>query len=86
MQYRATTAVQFTRMNKEMFNPFNLLMTALGYGKSIWTKVNLLSSTEAIPLITLTIILEEHIQTLCSLCELDKSSHEVDNSLLSTLS
>jgi len=63
------------------FNPFNLLMTALGYGESIWTKVNLLSSTEAIPLITLTIILEEHIQTLCSLCELDKSSHEIDNRL-----
>jgi hypothetical protein len=52
------------------FNPLNSLMTTLGYGKSIWTKVNKIPVSEALPLIDLTFLLEEHIQTLIELCNL----------------
>jgi len=45
-------------------------MTTLGYGKSIWTKVNKIPVSEALPLIDLTFLLEEHIQTLIELCDL----------------
>ena len=55
------------------FSPIESLMTVLGYGKTIWTKVNNLPLLEALPLIDLTFLLEEHIQNLYELCKFETS-------------
>jgi hypothetical protein len=61
-------------------------MIALGYGSSIWSKVNSLPLTEALPLADLTILLGEHIQTLIALCKLNVTSKEADDCIISDLS
>jgi hypothetical protein len=68
------------------FNPLKLLMTALGYGKSIWAKVNDLPLSDALPIVDLIFLLEEHIQNLITLCKLDyTSSNASDDSIISDL-
>jgi hypothetical protein len=64
-----------------IFSPIESLMTALGYGKTIWTKVNNLPLLDALPLIDLTFLLEEHIQNLYELCKFD-SKFPTDDSIL----
>ena len=72
--------------NNSPFNLLNLLMTALGCGKTIWTKVDDLPLSEALPLVDLTFLLDEHIKNLTALCALDYTSLDnSDGSIISDL-
>jgi len=71
---------------KTLFNPFQSLLTALGYSKSIWCKVNSLPLSDALPLIDLTFLLKEHIQMLVALCTWSNLFHTRDHSAISILS
>lgn len=53
------------------FNPFQSLLDALGYGQAIWTKVTSLPPPDALQLMDLTFLIDEHIQNLLTLCNLD---------------
>jgi hypothetical protein len=68
------------------FNPFNYLETALGYGKAVWSKVQALPLSEALPLLDLTFLLEEHIESLFELCQLNTPCDAENNVEISTLS
>jgi len=68
------------------FNPFNYLETALGYGKAVWSKVQALPLSEALPLLDLTFLLEEHIESLFEICQLNTSRDAENNVEISTLS
>jgi hypothetical protein len=68
------------------FNPLDLLTTALGYGQTIWSKVNSLSLLDALPLIDLTFLLEEHIQSLIEVCNYSNFLHDTNDNLIILLS
>lgn len=84
----ATAPLVVYNVNKipsRSFNPFDSLQIALGYGKSLWTKVKSLPLADALPLIDLTFLLEEHIQTLVTLYTFKTSTHNPDDSIISDL-
>jgi len=68
------------------FNPFKSLMTALEYGKAVWSKVKTIPISEALPLLDLTFLLKEHIETLLELCSLNPSPNAVNSKEFSILS
>jgi hypothetical protein len=51
-------------------SPLDQLEYALGSGIAIWEKINSCSPSKLGPLLGLTFILEEHIESLLSLCML----------------
>ena len=72
--------------DKSSFNPLDLLTTALGYGQTIWSKVNSLPLLDALPLIDLTFLLEEHIQSLIEVCNYSNFLHNTNDNLIILLS
>ena len=68
------------------FNPFKSLMTALEYDKAVWSKVKTIPISEALPLLDLTFLLKEHIETLLELCSLNPSPNAVNSKEFSILS
>jgi hypothetical protein len=80
------TSVYGYKNDELSFNPLNLLTTALGYGQTIWSKVNSLPLLDALPLIDLTFLLEEHIQSLIEVCNYSNFLHDTNDNLIILLS
>jgi len=67
--------------------PFNQLEQALESGNAVWTKLQLCDPSDLIPLLSLIIIIEQHIESLADLCILNdynnKTSCEIIKRLIS---